>query len=173
MKKLMRAFALTIALICSISLFAACTTESNEDKDNGKSEAIEFYITYEGTKIELDKNADSVLDALGEAKSVTSLGDCGGIGTQTRYTYADFELYTVKNDEGEKIDQISLKNDVLETPKGICTGDSSEDVIKAYGEPTEKTESKITYEKGSLFIKFGLNDDGTVKSIDFIRLTAK
>ena len=172
MKKIMRAFALTAALLCSVSLFAACTTKS-ESKDDSKSDAIEFYITYEGTKIELDKDADSVLDALGEAKSVTSLGDCGGIGTQTRYTYSDFELYTVKNDEGEKIDQIALKNDVLETPNGVCVGDSSDDVIKAYGEPTEKTDSKITYEKGSLFIKFGLNDDGTVKSIDFIRLTSK
>ena len=78
-------------------------------------------------------------------------------------------LYTVKNDSGETIDQISLSNDLVETPKGICIGDSSEDVIAAYGEPTTKNDNKIEYENGSLILKFGL-DGANVKSIDFIRI---
>ena len=170
MKSFLKVLALMLALLCSFSVFAACNTESSEEgkDDSGK---IEFYITYKGTKIELEKKADSVLAALGEANNTTSLGDCGGFGLQTRYTYDNFVLYTVKNDSGETIDQITLSNDLIETPKGICIGDSSEDVISAYGTPAVKNDSKIEYESGSLILKFGL-ESGEVKSINFIRITS-
>ena len=46
------------------------------------------------------------------------------------------------------------------------------DVIKAYGEPNAKTDTKIEYESGSLILKFGL-EGGDVKSINFIRITSK
>lgn len=170
MKKMMKALALIVALICVVSVFASCNAETPENKDDAAS--VEYYVNYKGTKIELDKKADSVLSALGEPKSTASLGDCGGFGLQTRYTYADLVLYTVKNDSGETIDQISLSNDLVETPKGICVGDLSDDVIKAYGEPTAKNDTKIEYEKGSLILKFGL-ESGAVKSINFIRITSK
>ena len=168
MKVFVKALALIMVLVCAISLFAACNAEQDEKGEDNKG--VEYYITHNGTKIELDKKADAVLSALGAPKSTASLGDCGGFGTQTRYTYDNFVVYTVKNDSGESIDQISLSNDIVETPKGICIGDSSADVIKAYGEPTAKTDTKLEYETGSLVLKFGL--DGTdVKSIDFIRIT--
>ena len=168
MKKIIKAFVVIMALLCAVSLLASCNAET-DNKDNEASKT-EYYITYKGTKIELDKKADAVLSALGEAKDTASLGDCGGFGLQTRYTYDNFVLYTVKNDSGETIDQISLSSDIVETPKGICVGDTSDDVIAAYGEPTVKNNTKIEYENGSLILKFGL-ENGEVKSINFIRLT--
>lgn len=170
MKKMIKALCLIIALICVVSVFASCNAETTENKDSTGS--VEYYINYKGTKIELDKKADAVLSALGEPKSTASLGDCGGFGLQTRYTYDNFVLYTVKNDSGETIDQISLSSDMVETPKGICVGDTSDDVIKAYGEPTVKNDTKIEYESGALILKFGL-EAGEVKSINFIRITSK
>lgn len=169
MKKTVRILALVIALLCIASIFTACTAEADKNK-NDNSKAVEYYINYNGTKVELDKKADSVLSALGEPKSTASLGDCGGFGLQTRYTYADIVVYTVKNDSGETIDQITLSSDAIETVKGICVGDSSEDVIKAYGEPTAKSDAKIEYESGSFILKFGI-ENGDVKSINFIRIT--
>ena len=61
---------------------------------------------------------------------------------------------------------------MVETPKGICVGDTADDVIKAYGAPTVKNDTKIEYENGSLILKFGI-ESGEVKSINFIRITAK
>ncbi len=171
MKKIAKIFAVILALACAITLMSACASENNNN-DDAASGKVEFYITYKGTKIELDKDATSVLAALGAASDTASLGDCGGFGLQTRYTYDNFVIYTVKNDSGEKIDQITLSNDIVETPKGICVGDSAEDVIKAYGEPNAKTDTKIEYESGSLILKFGL-EGGDVKSINFIRITSK
>lgn len=169
MKRIIKALVVIMAFLCAITLLASCNAES-ESKDNDTSKT-EYYINYKGTKIELDKKADAVLSALGTPKDTASLGDCGGFGLQTRYTYDNFVLYTVKNDSGETIDQISLSNDIVETPKGICVGDTSDDVIAAYGEPTVKNSTKIEYESGSLILKFGLEND-EVKSINFIRITS-
>ena len=167
MKKYVRILVLAMALLCVTSLFSAC----NGEQDNSGSTKIGYYIEYNGTRIELDKNATPVLSALGTPNDTISLGDCGGFGAQTKYTYDDFVLYTVTNGSGETIDQIALSNDLVETPKGICVGDSSEDVIKAYGEPMVKNDKKIEYESGSFVLKFGL-ENGAVKSINFIRITA-
>ena len=172
MKKIIRVFALIVAMVCSISLLAACNS-SDDNKDEGKSDgAVAYYVNYNGTKIELGKKADSVLSALGTPKAKDSLGDCGGFGLQTRYTYNDIVVYTVKNDSGETIDQITFSYDTPETPKGICIGDTSESVISAYGEPTAKNDTKIEYQKDSLVLKFGI-ENGEVKSINFIRITSK
>lgn len=173
MKRIVKAFALIVALLCVASLLAACAEEADDkDNDDKGSKGVEFYFTYEGTKIELDKKADAVLSALGEANDEKSLGDCGGFGTQTRYEYDDFDLYTVKNDNGETIDQIAFSNDLIETSKGICIGDSSEKVLKAYGEPSVKEDGKIEYEEGSLLLQF-LLEDGDVRAINYIRITSK
>lgn len=175
MKNIIRILALLLTMLCIITAFAACSAENggaDNDKNNGSATKVEYYVNYKGTKIELDKKADSVLSALGEAKNKASLGDCGGFGLQTRYTYDNLVIYTVKNDSGETIDQISLASDLVETPKGICVGDTADDVIKAYGAPTVKNDTKIEYENGSLILKFGI-ESGEVKSINFIRITAK
>ena len=170
MKTITRILAVMLALFCTVALMSACTSNDNDDNDKGGS--IEFYIKYNGTKIELGKDATSVLSALGAPKDTASLGDCGGFGLQTRYTYDNFVVYTVKNDDGETIDQITLSNDIVETPKGICVGDSADDVVKAYGEPDAQSNTKIEYESGSFVLKFGI-EGGDVKSINFIRITAK
>ena len=168
MKKIVKALALVIALICVFTAFVACDSDG-EDANKENSKGVEYYITYKGTKIELDKKADSVLSALGTPKTTASLGDCGGFGTQTKYVYDDIVVYTLKNDNGETIDQITLSNDIVETEKGICIGSSSEDVLAKYGDPTSRSDSKLEYANGSLYLKFSL-DNGEVKSINFIRV---
>ena len=172
MKKIIRVLALMIALIASISLFVACNGGDENKNDDKQESGVAYYVVYKGTKIELGKKADSVLSALGTPKAKDSLGDCGVFGLQTRYTYNDLVLYTVKNDSGETIDQITFSNDTPETTKKICIGSTSEEVISAYGEPTAKNDSKIEYQKDSLVLQFGI-ESGEVKSINFIRLTSK
>lgn len=172
MKLFLRILALVMLVALTFTVFVACNGKNNETEKNENKGGVEYYINYNNTKIELDKNAAPVLSALGAAKSTASLGDCGGFGTQTRYTYDDIVLYTVKNDDGEKIDQITFSNDSVETVKGICVGDSADDVIAKYGTPTDKSSTKIEYEKDSLLLKFGI-EDGMVKSINFIRITIK
>ena len=172
MRKFVKLLALIITLLCVFSTIAACNAEQNDDKKENSSE-VEYYVTYKGTKIELDKKADSIISALGTPKKTDSLGSCGPFGSQIKYTYDDLTIFTLKNDNGETIDQITFTNDIAETKKGICIGASSDDVVKAYGTPSEKTDSLIIYKKDcegyDLYLKFGV-ENGEVDEINFIRL---
>lgn len=173
MKNIIRGLILMLALLCAFSAFTACNAEqSNDNNDGNATKGTAFYITYKGTKIELGKKADGVLSSLGEPKSKEELPDCGDFGKQTKYEYDDLMIYTLTNDNGETIDQIEFLNDIPETEKGVCIGDLSDDVIKAHGEPTKKTDGAIIYTKNlagyNLHIKFKIVD-GEVDEINFIR----
>ncbi len=165
---------IVLAILCCISCIvclAACGDEENETEGE-KGDANIYYVTHDNIKIELGKDASSVLTKLGEAKSVKELGDCGGFGAQVKYTYDNFNVYTLKNDSGETIDQISFTSDIVTTPKNICITSTKDAVIKAYGEPTVQNEKELRYtnEGGDMILKFGL-EDGAVASIDYIRIS--
>ena len=160
-----RIVAFVLALTCCVALalvFSACN-------DNGTSGDNIFYMEYNGTKIELGANADPVISKLGTAKSIKELGDCGGFGAQIKYTYDDFELYTLKSGDDETVDQISFTSDLVSTSKNISLGDSKDKVIEAYGE-SQQTDRDIMYTEGNMTLKFKL-DGGKVVAIDYIRST--
>ena len=156
-----------LALVCCLALeftFVACNGGEQENKGDI------FYMSYNGTKIELDTKAAGVISALGEANSVKELGDCGGLGAQVKYTYNDIELYTLKSGDEETVDQISFTSDLVSTSKNISLGDSKDKVIEAYGEPTKQSDGDILYTEGDLTLKFKL-EGGKVSAIDYIRVT--
>ena len=170
MKRFLISLVAILCCVCTVITLASCGEEKDVDnKDSeGSNVANIFYVNYGDTKIELGKNAKAVLDALGEAKSVKELGDCAGLGAQVKYTYDNFDLYTLKNDEGETIDEISFTSDIAITPKGISLGATPEDVTDAYGTPTSQSEKTIVYTQGRNSLKFGLKN-GVVASIDYLR----
>ena len=95
-----RFFALLIALLM-IFCVAACDEKGNNGdgtKDNGSTKpkaAVSFYVNYNSTKIELGGDAKAVITALGTPKSTSPMGNCGGQGTLTKYTYASIEIYVL------------------------------------------------------------------------------
>ena len=172
MKRFFVSLIAILCCVCAIFTFAAC--DGNNDTDNGgknsngSNNSSIFYIKYGSTKIELGMDAAAPLAALGEAKSVKELGDCAGLGSQVKYTYDNFDIYTLKNDEGETIDEISFTSDIAVTPKGICLGSTADEVTQAYGTPSTQTEKAIIYTKGNNSLKFGIKN-GEVSSIAYIR----
>ena len=161
-----RIVAFILALGCCVGL--ALTFCSCNDKGTGGNDI--FYMEYNGTKIELGAKSDSVISKLGTAKSVKELGDCGGFGAQIKYTYSDIELYTLKSNDGETVDQIEFTSDLVSTSKNISLGDSKDKVIEAYGEPQEQNDRDIMYTEGNMTLKFKV-DGGKVVAIDYIRST--
>ena len=169
-----RVLCIILAVLCCMSCviaLAACGEEEPAEGE-GKSDGNIYYMMHGDVKIELGKDAAGVLSALGEAKSVQELGDCGGFGAQVKYVYNDFNIYTLKNDSGETIDQITFTNDLAVTSKNICNSSTKEAVIKAYGEPTVSTDKELRYTNasGEMILKFSL-DNGIVSSIDYIRIS--
>lgn len=166
--KMKRALALALALICCLSVAVSFVGCNGGEKESGKDSI--YTVNYNGTDIALGADAKGVLKALGTAKDVKELGDCGGLGAQVKYSYNDLDVYTIKNDKGETVDQITFRNDLVATSKGICIGDSSDKVLSAYGEPTSQSDTEIKYVDGKMVLKFKL-EGGNVTDIDLIRVT--
>ena len=161
-----------IMLTCCIAVVAGlCSCKDDADNGDNKqgSAGNPFYVVYKDVKIELDKKAEDVLKKLGEAKYEDDLGDCGGIGVQTKYTYDDISVNTLKEKDGEVIHKISFINDIVSTPKGISIGSAESEVRAAYGEPTSAANGKLIYKSGDLELEFTIKD-GTVGAVNYRRI---
>ena len=159
-------------LLISCALLCTCLVACNGDGGNGGSDAAKdiFYVTVNGVKVELGADAEDVLGTLGEAISIKSVGNCGGLGEQIKYTYPSIVIYTLKADGKETVDQIDLLDDLVSTSVGIYIGSAASDVEAAYGTPTKQTDSSIQYKEGNCYLAFGISD-GAISSITLMRET--
>ena len=151
-------------LVC---IFSGCNDdgEKNDETPTKKNESssIDFSITYRSAKIELGADAEAVLNSLGTPKSSEAQGDCSGKGSLTKYVFDSVELYVLDDGKKKTVDQITLLDDSVVTPKGITIGSARADVNKAYGEKSGDTS--VTYKSGEKHLIIGFRD-GYVKSID-------
>ena len=152
---------------------AACDEKGNNGdgtKDKGTTKpkaAVSFYVNYNSTKIELGGDAKAVITALGTPKSTSPMGNCGGQGTLTKYTYASIEIYVLTSGDKETVDQITLLDDSIKTPENITIGATKDEVIKACGSAYSKiSDTGITYTSGNKNLMIQLRD-GAVVGIDY------
>ena len=159
--------------ICTLSLaifllLSLCSCAGGKESDNGEA----YYISCNGVRICPGEEAGDLLEKLGEPDFAADYGNCGGQGVQKMYSYDSFEVYLLETADGKiTVDQISLCDDLMETPRGICIGDDREEVIEQYGEPTESTISTMIYQKGAQELVFKLDETDTVIGIDIIHVT--
>ena len=154
---------LIMALGCVLlAALGLCSCDGNEE---GSTTAGTFGIVYNGVVVELDKKADGILEKLGTPDEEAPVADCG-TGPRVRYTYQDIVVYTVEKNGVEKIDEISLSNDIVATSKNIAIGSSEEDVREAYGKPTTDDKVKLTYAKNGLELIFTIKN-GNVSAIKY------
>ena len=161
MKRTTKICALVMAvLMLSLCIFA-CKKEEN-DKNTDKS----FYVTYKSVKLELGKDANAAVNKLGDALSVSELGNCGGLGSQKKYTYASLALFVLEdNNGGCIIDGIELYDDSVTTPEGVYIGMSAEEA-KAKLAGAKQSGNALTVVDGKYYLKVKL-DGGKVSEIYF------
>ena len=159
---LIRMGALTLIAVLMLAL-VACGGDKTPDI---------YSLTYKGTKITLGASADGVLSAMGEYKSKTEIGDCGGLGAQVKYVYDDITLYVLEGKNGNTVDSFTVNNDMLSTNEGVCIGDDEARVTEIYGTPTARTAQKLEYQNGEKFLVFDLDENGSVSGIEWKIVTA-
>ena len=168
-----RVAALLLALLLMLGMMA-CSEKPEEVPANDQRDKTEtsdgFYVICQGTKIALGATADTVLKKLGDANSAQEVFDCGAGNSRMYYRYASLELYTMKIDGKETVDQIELLDDLSETEQGISIGAAESAVREAYGEPTSESEGELTYAKGDQRLIFEVAD-GKVSAIGLLRVT--
>lgn len=176
MKNLKRILCAMLALAC-VCVMAACKDKADETDTDGtkagssKEEAVSYYFEYDGTKVELGAEADGIIKALGEYKDKKEIGDCGGLGAQVKYSYASFDVYVLESKtDGNVIDQITFRDDIVQTPEGVCIGMSVSDAKAKLGTPTDSSDTALEYMKGNKLLKIGIAD-GNVTAIDYMTVS--
>ena len=160
MKRILKISALVMAfLMLSLCLFA-CGGDDNSTVDKS------FYVTYKGVKIELGKDADNIVDSLGDILAVHSLGNCGGLGAQIKYTYSSIALYVLEDKDGNAvIDGIEVYDDSVTTPQGVYIGMSADEAKSKLG-GAKQSGNALTVVDGKYYLKVKL-DGGKVSEIYF------
>ena len=163
MKKFRVIICAVLAILAVLS-FSACEKDTTESASSENS----FYATYKGVKIVMGADADGIIEALGEAQERKEIGDCGGLGAQVLYTYPSVEIYVLeRKTDGNIIDQISFRDDIIATPEGVYIGMDVSDAQTALGEPDSEGSGAFEYENGDHVLVI-THSDGKVKKIDYI-----
>ena len=165
----------TLAISCM--LLVACGKKTDDVKvieGNGNSEvttttqteAEGYVFSYKGTDIPVDADAAPIIENLGEPKSYFESPSCAAQGIGKLYSYGDFEIETYPDGDTDRVLYVLLKSDAVQTAEGANLASTRDDVIAAYGEPTEEKSGAMIYQKGDMKLKFLFNDTGMV-SIEY------
>lgn len=155
MKKIKLISAILIATMLVFAL-VACKDGKNEDPS--------LYVEYNGVKIVMGVEADEIIEDLGEPIDRTEMGDCGGLGAQVRYSYPSLDVYVLESKNGNTIDEISFRDDIVTTPEGVYIGMDVKSAKAALGEPESEDDRQLEYTRGdfSLIVTY---TDGLVDGI--------
>lgn len=162
--------------------FAACGGDAGSNADDGESKAEEnvpadsskeesakgFVFVYQDVTVSIDALAAPVVDALGEPASYFEAASCAFEGLDKMYTYNSVEIDTYPDENGvDRISNIILKDDMVETPEGVCLFETKADMIAAYGENYKDENGLLVYEKDGMKLCFILDGDEII-SIEYM-----
>ncbi len=137
---------------------------SSTTTDNG------YTFTSGSTVIVMGAEAADIIDALGEPKNYFESESCAFEGLDKVYSYSGFKLNTYPVDDVDYILSVVFSDDTVETDLGITIGSSKDDVLAAYGDPTEEKTAALIYESGNTKITFGISGD-TVATVEISAIT--
>ena len=177
MKKIAKILlALTLALILVFCAVACDEKDKNNDSDDNavendkdaeNAEIGAFSVRYKGINISLGNKANTTLTKLGEPLSSNFVASCGeGAGDQWVYAYSSIFVYTVKNGDDEIIDGLKLRDDTVDTSKGIRIGATKTNVETVYGDKLVEKEGRLLYQDGSYVIEFSIDPNDKVTGIE-------
>lgn len=166
-----------IMVVTVMFAFVGCGSSSNDTKviEGGASQAVTtesaetesgFVFNYNGTAIAVDADAAPIVEKLGEPKNYFESPSCAAEGIGKLYTYDDFEIQTYPDGDNDLILYVQLRTDNVATDEGIDLSSSKEDIVAAYGEPSEEATGSMTYEKNGTKLVFIFDGDSLI-SIEY------
>lgn len=124
------------------------------------TEPVGYTFTYNGYQFGVDMAVDAVLEKLGTPKDQYTSASCAFGGEDTVYYYSSIQISANDEQGYDRIYSIYLEDDLVSTEKGICIGNTAEQVKAAYGTPDESsTDSCLAYAKDGMKLKFMLSGD--------------
>ena len=172
-----RLTALLLVSVAAISLIGCGKKENTVESqptaevtaDTSAEELAGYAFEVDGVSLTPDMDLDTVLDKLGEPVSTFESESCAKQGMAYHYTFSNYEIETYPDGDTNRVYCISLTNDTVKTPEGIDLSNTKDDVIAAYGEPTDSTDAALIYKKdgSDSALKFIFESDDTMVSIEY------
>ena len=134
-------------------------TETTADAKEAAESGDIFSFTAKDIKMELKQDAAAILEALGEPKSYTESESCAFDGIDKEYVFSSFVITTYPDGDTDRINSITLMDDVYATDEGITIGDSKEKVEEAYGADAFNGVNAYIITKGESTLNVILKDD--------------
>lgn len=145
-------------------LWESQTQEAGETSDDTVQNGYVFTIN--GVSLEIDAEAQGVLEKLEEPVSVYESPSCAFGDLDKIYTFSGYEMDTYTMDGTEYISSVVLRDDTVETTEGAYIGNTAEQIRALYGNPDVEEDTILTYAKDNMKLCF-LMKDGTVVSIEY------
>ena len=131
----------------------------NDNIDHTNTNSKGYVFTYQGTVVEIDANAASVIEKLGEPVTYFEAPSCAFEGLDKIYTYNGFELDTYPDKDTDHISAIIFKDDSVTTTEGIGIGDTMEKLEQIYGSESTKEDGMLVYNKDDMKLCFILKEE--------------
>lgn len=140
---------------------------TGDNADNSEASEKGYVFKAGDIEIEIEAEAQGIIDALGEPKSYYESPSCAFGDLDKIYTYNGFELNTFSEGGKDYVYALILKDDSVSTKEGVYIGDSVDKVKEVYGDYTSKTDNAIVYAKGNMKLCFFVEDD-LIVSIEYL-----
>ena len=168
---------LTLGMISAMALSLVACGGSSDTKviegSNGSTaastntaSAAGYVFSYNGIDMPVDADVAPILEKLGEPKEEFTSPSCAGQGDGHLYTYDDFQIQTYPEGDTDLILYVSLRTDNVATKEGIDLASSRDDILAAYGEPSEESDSALKFEKDGVKLVFIFDGDSLI-SIEY------
>lgn len=139
---------------------------SGNDQSGQGGQDVKLVFNYKDTEIAMKEDAAPILAALGEAKSYTEAASCAFEGLDKTYYYGSFYLYTYPDGEMDRVNMVVICDDTINTPEGLCIGDSKEKVESIYGAEGYNGVNAYVYTDGECTLTVIIDND-KVSSIQY------
>lgn len=158
------------ALLLTVAALMGVSSCGEDNPGNGEAAAYSF--SFDGVEMRPGDKAAPVLEALaGHSPQSSVKASClsGLSGEDVTYVLPGFRIQTFRRQKGDADEQIRLiilNDDSVATPEGVAIGAEAQAVKDTYGAPSEETEFRLAYTRGSMRLVFGLRE-GKVTNISY------
>ncbi len=160
MKKIVIFFIL-LALV--VTALVSCTPDDQVQEDS----EIPLKFEYKGVSMAPGDDFGEISAKLGEPDGYYEAASCAFDGKDKIYTYGSVQISVSPLDGKDTIYMITLLDDSLTTPEGICVGATKAAVMEAYGETVlNSSGTSLSYSSGHTDLVFLIRDD-CVTSIQY------
>ena len=152
----MRKIFILLAVVAMMAMvLMSCTSDSDVQADSGNT----LKFIYNGVSMAPGDDFANIGAKLGDPDGYYEAASCAFDGKDKIYTYGSVQISVSPLDGKDIIYMITLLDDSLTTPEGVCVGADKASVISAYGEHGTDKGSSLTYNSGKTDLVFLIRDD--------------